>query len=114
MLEWQVEGTLAKAERDAVIAALAHCDGCVSGAAARLRVGRSTLYRMMAAFEIDSLLRVPRRYSRHLSPPTDSTLCAVSEVKQPQQGSNAAQTAHRGTMGSKVILKDGIWLLVSA
>jgi transcriptional regulator of acetoin/glycerol metabolism len=49
---WEAEGTMLKAERDAVIAALEHCGYHPAAAARRLCVGRSTVYRMVDAFEI--------------------------------------------------------------
>ena len=51
--DWQVEGTLAAAERAAIIAALRHCENSRTLAAKRLNCGRSTLYRKMADYEIE-------------------------------------------------------------
>jgi hypothetical protein len=49
---WRVEGTMAKAERDAIIAALHASQYHLTAAAARLRIGRSTLYRLIANYQI--------------------------------------------------------------
>jgi len=58
--EWEIEGTLLHAERAAIIAALEYCDHSRSAAAARLRIRRSTLYRFMAAYEIESSKQIAR------------------------------------------------------
>lgn len=57
--DWQVDGTMAKARRDALIRALVECDYCLDTAAAFLRIGRSTVYRLVNSLEIE----VPRRPS---------------------------------------------------
>lgn len=55
--DWQLEGTLASAERAAIIAALAYCGNSRTQAANRLRCGRSSLYRKMEEYEIKIPLR---------------------------------------------------------
>jgi DNA-binding protein Fis len=55
--DWQVEGTLAAAERAAITSALAHCGNSRTQAANRLRCGRSSLYRKMKEYEIMIPLR---------------------------------------------------------
>lgn len=55
--DWQVEGTLAAAERAAIIAALSYCGNSRRQAAIRLRCGRSSLYRKMAEYKICVPLR---------------------------------------------------------
>jgi transposase len=49
---WQHEGSMDQARRRAIIDALEHCDQSVTKAARRLRIGRSTLYRFIKAFDI--------------------------------------------------------------
>lgn len=51
--DWMIEGTLASAERAAIIAALAYCNYSRTLTAKRLRCGRATLYRMVAEFQIE-------------------------------------------------------------
>jgi hypothetical protein len=62
--DWKIAGTLAKAERDAVLEALVECDYKISNAAARLKIGRSTIYRLIATFEIDIPAKTKRRTAR--------------------------------------------------
>ncbi|MBW6526360.1 helix-turn-helix domain-containing protein [Sphingomonas sp. RHCKR7] len=83
--ECQVEGTMAFAQRSAVEAALRdnHCN--LSHAARQLRVGRTTLYRLIKRFEIEVDV-MPR---------------------QP-----AARAARRATAPTSVRLIDGVWYLV--
>lgn len=49
---WQTEGTMAHAQRTALVAALAHCGGDVVAAARRLRIGRSTVYRLAERYHV--------------------------------------------------------------
>ncbi len=51
--DWKIEGTLAAAERAAIVAALSYCGNSRTLTAKRLRCGRATLYRMVAEFEIE-------------------------------------------------------------
>lgn len=51
--DWQVAGTMAQAERRAILQALNACDFGVSSAARRLRIARSTIYRLIKLYEID-------------------------------------------------------------
>jgi hypothetical protein len=64
--DWQMPGTLAEAGRNAVIAALEHCAYNHSAAAARLAIGRTTLYRLVDRYEIElpTPVRRPRRSLR--------------------------------------------------
>lgn len=62
---WQVEGTLAAAERAAITSALAHCGNSRTQAAIRLRCGRSSLYLKMEEYEI----MVPSRSASSLPQP---------------------------------------------
>ena len=50
---WQYPGSMAEAKRNAILAALAVANGRCSDAAKILRIGRSTLYRLMQEFEIE-------------------------------------------------------------
>jgi hypothetical protein len=61
MKECQIEGTMAFAQRSAVEAALRDNRSNLSHAARQLRVGRTTLYRLLKRFEIepDVALREP-------------------------------------------------------
>lgn len=50
--DWRIEGTMDKAQRDALLHALEAHDFHMSRAVAQLRIGRSTAYRLMERFEI--------------------------------------------------------------
>jgi transcriptional regulator of acetoin/glycerol metabolism len=50
---YEVDGTMAKARREAIVEALRVSDQSTSAAARRLQIGRSTIYRLMAAYGID-------------------------------------------------------------
>lgn len=85
--EWQVEGTLAFAQRAAVIVALRD-NGCnLTHAARQLRIGRTTLYRLIKRFELDVTF-------------APETRARPSRRRRPE----AQQTSVR--------LVDGIWYLV--
>lgn len=62
--DWLVEGTMEKAQRDALEAALVACRFNIGAAAARLRVGRSTVYRLLTKYEI----AIPARPQRSQNP----------------------------------------------
>jgi hypothetical protein len=53
-----------QARRAAIIQALAHCDHNVGKAAIRLRIGRSTMYRLMDEFAIEGVERYGARLSQ--------------------------------------------------
>ena len=89
MKEGQIEGTMAFAQRAAVEAALRDNRCNMSHAARQLRVGRTTLYRLIKRFEIEVDI-MPR-----------TTL--------PRPGSNATIKAP-----TSVRLVDGVWYLVGA
>ncbi|WP_260181142.1 helix-turn-helix domain-containing protein [Sphingomonas sp. BK580] len=89
MKECQIEGTMAFAQRTAVEAALRDNRCNLSHAARQLRVGRTTLYRLIKRFEIEVDV-VPR------TPPPRSRADAVSRAP------------------TSVRLVDGVWYLVSA
>jgi transcriptional regulator of acetoin/glycerol metabolism len=55
---WEIEGTMPRAERDAIVAALEYCAYNVTAAARRLQIGRSTLYRLIDAYQVSAR---PRR-----------------------------------------------------
>lgn len=57
---WQREGTMAKAERDALLCALEANSYRITSAARRLEIGRTTVYRLIAEFEIP----IPHRLDR--------------------------------------------------
>ena len=48
--DWEIEGTMAKAQRDALLQALEANDFRPTRAAAQLRIGRSTIYRLMKRY----------------------------------------------------------------
>ena len=86
--ECEVEGTLAFAQRAAVVAALCE-NGCnLTHAARQLRVGRTTLYRLIKRFDVD--------------------VTVAAEV-------NVGPTRRRSATGKQtsVRLVDGIWYLVN-
>ncbi|WP_462209667.1 helix-turn-helix domain-containing protein [Sphingomonas citri] len=89
MKECQIEGTMAFAQRSAVEAALRDNRCNLSHAARQLRVGRTTLYRLIKRFEIEVEI-TPR-------PPL------------PRPRANAASQAP-----TSVRLVDGVWYLVRA
>lgn len=89
MKECQIEGTMAFAQRSAVEAALRDNRCNMSHAARQLRVGRTTLYRLIKRFEIEVL--VPPRASLPRSEPGSS-----------------------GAAPTSVRLVDGVWYLVGA
>ena len=62
--DWLVEGTMEKAQRDALESALEACRFNIGAAAARLRVGRSTVYRLLTKYEI----AIPARPQRNQRP----------------------------------------------
>ncbi|TCP34734.1 helix-turn-helix domain-containing protein [Sphingomonas sp. BK235] len=86
--DWQIGGTMAAAQRDAIVAALLATDNNLTHAAQRLRIGRTTLYRLIKTYDIMLSERAPRRRSP------------------------AATTAAAGSGGSRVILVEGVWYLV--
>ena len=88
MKECQIEGTMAFAQRTAVEAALRDNRCNLSHAARQLRVGRTTLYRLIKRFEIE--VNMPR-----------TTL--------PRSRSDATNKA-----STSVRLVDGVWYLTSA
>jgi transposase len=90
--DWNVPGTLAKAQRDAIITALADCYYSHSAAAQRLRIGRSTIYRLIDRYQI----HVPEDRRR----------------RQLFTASSARETKGKQTW-PKVILEDGVYLLVN-
>lgn len=49
---WQIKGTMAFAERIAVMNALAQNSFCISRTARQLRISRSTTYRLIRDYEI--------------------------------------------------------------
>lgn len=51
--EWMIDGTLAKAEREALVEALLLCNYRVSDVSKRLRVGRTTVYRLTVKYQIE-------------------------------------------------------------
>jgi hypothetical protein len=57
-------GSMAEAQRNAILAALVHSGGNMSIAAERLRVGRTSLYRMVGEFGITLPSRQSRRAAR--------------------------------------------------
>jgi len=49
---WNVPGTMASAERKALITALIACDYNVAQASRMLQIGRSSMYRLIKTYEI--------------------------------------------------------------
>ena len=62
--DWQVEGSMDQARRGAIVQALAHCNQNVGKAASRLRISRSTMYRLMDEFEVEGAERYGARLSQ--------------------------------------------------
>lgn len=50
--DWEIEGTMARAQRDALLHALTASDYVVANAARQLRIGRSSAYRLIKRFGI--------------------------------------------------------------
>ena len=49
---WSIEGTMDRAQRDALLRALVENEYRIGAAAAQLRIGRSTIYRLIERFSI--------------------------------------------------------------
>ena len=64
--DWQVEGSMDQARRGAIVHALAHCNQNVGKAAHRLRISRSTMYRLMEKFEVEGADRYGIRLSQQV------------------------------------------------
>jgi transposase len=64
--DWQVEGSMDQARRGAIVQALAHCNQNVGKAANRLRISRSTMYRLMEKFEVEGADRYGLRLSQQV------------------------------------------------
>jgi hypothetical protein len=92
--DWQCEGTMAKAQRDAIEAALVACDYSIASAAKRLRIGRSTIYRLLRAYE----MRVER------------TLDDAPKIEMRRSPPGRAKLPTSPT-GPKVVLRQGGWYL---
>ena len=90
--DWQISGTMAAAQRDAILAALLATDTNLTHAAQRLRIGRTTLYRLIKSYDILLTERVPRR--------------RVTAAGAPRAVDGRAGAA------SRVIQVDGAWSLV--
>jgi transposase len=90
--DWNVPGTLAKAQRDAIINALKDCYYSHSAAAQRLRIGRSTIYRLIERYQI----HVPEERRR-----------------RPLFAAATTRTVKGKDVWPKVILEDGVYLLVN-
>ncbi|RYF10991.1 MAG: hypothetical protein EOO77_20380 [Oxalobacteraceae bacterium] len=54
---WERVGTLAHAKRSAIILALQDCDYNVAATAAKLEIGRSTIYRLFEEYRIEPSVR---------------------------------------------------------
>jgi hypothetical protein len=91
--DWQISGTMAAAQRDAILAALLATDNNLTHAAQRLRIGRTTLYRLIKSYDILLTERVPRR--RPVGVSTPRTIDGRADGAP-----------------SRVILVDGAWYLV--
>ncbi|MGK6322178.1 helix-turn-helix domain-containing protein [Sphingomonas sp. DT-51] len=92
--DWQISGTMAAAQRDAILAALLATDNNLTHAAQRLRIGRTTLYRLIKSYDIIMTERVPRR--------------------RVAAGGPRGIDGHKDGAASRVILVDGAWYLVPA
>jgi hypothetical protein len=90
--DWNVPGTLAKAQRDAIIIALKECYYSHSAAANRLRIGRSTIYRLI------------ERYQIHVPEDRRRRQFFTATTTRPSKGKD---------IWPKVILEDGVYLLVN-
>lgn len=94
--DWQVPGTMAYAEYNAVIKALRDANHSVTAAAARLRIGRSTLYRFISRFEIDL------KNAQPADPDEQSTEVGSSSFLVAEQPSDVSPPPR-----SRIILRDG-------
>lgn len=112
--DWAVEGTLAKAEREAVIAALVHCGHCRTAAAARLRISRSTLYRLLVAYQVENLRMKPPAFSARFKPHTNIRVGAPTTKQQRQPCEKSLTKADAVSPAYKVVFEEGVWLLVPA
>jgi len=92
-----MEGTLQFAEYKAIVDALAHCNHCRSAAAARLKISRSTLYRLMSKYQICSVSPITAAQAQRITQPRDIGTSAFVEPE------NAAP---------QVIFEHGVWYLV--
>lgn len=61
---WQIEGSMDQARRAALVQALAHCNFNIGKTANRLRISRSTMYRLMDEFEVEGAERYGARLSQ--------------------------------------------------
>lgn len=82
--QYQIEGTLAHAQRAAVIAALDHCNYGITKAASRLGISRATLYRYL------DLLDIPK------SPANDRIVKLAAAIKNRNSGA-----------GGRIVLVNG-------
>ena len=83
MKECQIEGTMAFAQRSAVEAALLDNRCNLSHAARQLRVGRTTLYRLIKRFDIEVVIpprAAPRRPRSHAAREAPTSVRLVDGV----------------------------------
>ena len=95
---WNIDGTMASAQRAAIIAALNASSFRISEAARILAIGRSTLYRLLRVYEIP----VPEPHVV-----TDAHQPSAKLVARPNGRSKLAEEVE----GFKVTLKDGSYYL---
>lgn len=85
--DWQHDGSMDQARRSALIKALTHCDQNIARTAERLRIGRSSLYRLLKEFDI----KVVRDSSKDVCDRPAAAKPAlqqreVAKVQTPRQG----------------------------
>ena len=96
--DWKIAGTIAHAQRTALLAALEACNYNTTKAAKLLRVGRSTTYRMLATYEVV----IPAR--------ARTSECAVAKQPTVRDGEKVKKIVKRGS--SRIMIRNGEYLLV--
>jgi transposase len=86
-LSWQVEGSMDQARRAALVQALAHCNYNIGKTASRLRISRSTMYRLIEEFEVEGAERYGLALSHEPQPTRPApSLDAAVQSKVPRRG----------------------------
>lgn len=101
-VSWETEGTLAYAERQALIAALHASSFRISDAARILQIGRSTIYRLIRKYRVS----MPG-----LSVGADTSTRVPKPIPTPATASNDRPEPLRTTDGRQVVLREGAYYL---
>ena len=86
--DWQVEGTMEHAQREALDKALKEARFAVSHAAAKLRIGRSTVYRLMKRYDIAAPEKHEDSASERGTTRVFESFQQVSKVSEPPPSGN--------------------------